>query len=229
MNNPASPSDFVEWDVRNWSVALDFWLAHSKQCLSGCTALEVGSRNGGLSLWLALQGARVICSDVRGPTEKAMLQHRANGVSHLVEYQAIDATSIPYTEQFDIILFKSVLGGIGSQGGKEMQSKAIREMYRALKKGGELFFAENLVASPIHKFSRQKWVKWGERWRYVSIEEVGEFLSPFSQVHLRTTGFAGALGVSETQRNWLGLFDQIILDRLVPSRWKYIVAGVARK
>jgi nucleoside-diphosphate-sugar epimerase len=49
-------ADFIEWDVRNWSVALDFWLAHTTQNFSTCSALELGSRNGGLSLWMGYKG-----------------------------------------------------------------------------------------------------------------------------------------------------------------------------
>src|SRR5262245_56122140 len=68
--------DVIEWDVRNWSVALDFWLAHTAQNLLTRSALEIGSRNGGLSLWLALQGARVQATDIGPPTEAALKLHR---------------------------------------------------------------------------------------------------------------------------------------------------------
>src|SRR5438128_3173229 len=87
-------ADFVEWDVRNWSAALDFWLAYTKQDVRTCSALEVGSRNGGLSLWLALQGARVLCSDIGPPNEETIQLHRARSVSHLIEYRSIDAMEI---------------------------------------------------------------------------------------------------------------------------------------
>lgn len=229
MDNHLRLADFVEWDVQNWSVALDYWQTNSTHCLEGCSALEVGSRNGGLSLWMALQGAKVVCSDVSAPTERAVRQHRESGVSHLVEYQSIDATAIPYTEQFDVILFKSVLGAVGGLYGKEAQAKAVQEMHRALKKDGELFFVENLVASPFHKFVREKYVKWGAKWRYVTIAEMKEFLKPFAQVRLNTMGFAGTFGRSERQRDLLGRFDKAVFERLVPDKWKYIVVGVARK
>lgn len=222
-------SDFIEWDVRNWSGTLDFWKSHSTQSLAGATALEIGSRHGGLSLWLAMHGARVICSDLNGPSERAVQQHRAWGVSDRVEYRAIDATATPYREEFDIVLFKSVLGGIGGHGGRESQRTAIREMHKALKRDGELFFAENLMASPAHQFFRSKFVQWSAKWRYVSVAEMEEFLSPFSQVQFFTSGFAGAFGRNETQRNWLGRLDQILFGHLVPSSWKYIIAGVAKK
>ncbi len=229
QSNIAQDSDFLEWDVRNWSAALEFWLKHTTHRLSGCTALEIGSRNGGLSLWLALQGASVVCTDVNGPTELAKSLHKSNGVSHLIEYRDFDATNSPYHEQFDIIVFKSVLGGIGSRGGVDSQQKAISAIHKALKKGGELFFAENLAASPVHKFLRRKFVRWGTNWRYVSISEMKEFLKPFSTVQLSEFGFTGAFGRTETQRNWLGMLDRIILDRLVPDNWNYIMAGVAKK
>ena len=222
-------SDYIEWDVRNWSATIDFWRGHSTRSLAGASALEIGSRHGGLSLWLATQGAKVVCSDLNGPSERAVQQHRKRGVSDLIEYRSIDATAMHYQEEFDIVLFKSVLGGIGGHGGRELQRTAIKEMHRALKKDGELFFAENLVASPAHQFFRRKFITWSAKWRYVSVAEMEEFLSPFSQVEFFTSGFAGAFGRNETQRNWLGRFDKILFDHLAPNSWKYIIAGVAKK
>jgi hypothetical protein len=102
-------------------------------------------------------------------------------------------------------------------------------MHRALKPGGELFYAENLTASPAHKFLRRKFVRWGTNWRYVSIFEMKEFLSPFSSESHATFGFTGAFGRTESQRNCLGFLDQTIFDRLVPDKWNYIIAGVAKK
>lgn len=220
--------DIVEWDVRNWAVALDYWRTHSRQNLRGSSALEIGSRNGGLSLWMALEGARVVCSDILGPTETAIRKHTGNGVSSRIEYECIDATDIPYVERFDIVLFKSVLGGIGSSD-KGAQAKAIREIHKALKKGGELFFAENLTGSPVHRFFRHKCVTWGKTWRYISIDDMQEFLIPFEKVTYGTFGFVGAFGRDDRQRNALGYIDKVLLNRLLPSNWKYIIAGVARK
>lgn len=220
---------FVEWDVRNWSVALECWTKSSSQALGSSTALELGARHGGLSLWLALQGAQVVCSDVGGPSERAVQTHRAAGVAELVRYEAIDATDIPYTDRFDIVLFKSVLGAVGVRAGRSGQAKAIAEMHKALKPGGELFFAENLVASPLHRYLRKRFVKWGDRWRYVSIGEMLQFLAPFRQVSYQTVGVTGAFGRSPRQRNLLGAVDRVLLERLVPEQWRYIIVGVARK
>lgn len=228
MNKTSTAADFIEWDVRNWSSALNFWSAHTSQNLSNCSALELGSRNGGLSLWLALEGARVVCSDVVLPNHYAVQQHRDRSVSHLIKYQAIDATNIPYSNEFDIIVFKSLIGALGGGNG-EFQAKAIMQMYKALKKGGELFFAENLTASPLHQSLRRRFVRWGKTWRYVSIPEMRQFLSSFSHVEYRTLGFTGAFGQGETQRNLFGILDQAILNHIVPENWRYIIVGIARK
>ena len=229
MRKPACTADFIEWDVRNWSVALNFWLAHTTQNISTSSALELGSRNGGLSLWIALQGAHVVSSDVELPDQTAMRKHQAGGVSHLIRYEAIDANNIPYSMSFDIVIFKSILGAIGRIGGKQGQSHALKEMHKALKKGGELFFAENLIGCAGHEFLRKKFVSWGDTWRYVSIAEMDEFLKPFSQVHYGTFGFIGALGRTEMQRNVLGILDRALFNVAVPERWRYIMVGIAKK
>ena len=228
MNNSDNLLNYLEWDVRNWSRALDFWLEKSSQRLSDCKVLEIGSNRGGLSLWLASQGAQVVHSDYNELKEEAVQRHKAGGVTHLIEYQTIDARDIPYTDHFDIVVFKSVLGAVGD-GDKEAQAKAISEMHKALKKGGELFFAENAVASPLHMFLRRKMIKWGNWWRYVTIEEMKEFLTPFSHTEFRSIGFAGTFGRTDMQRDWLALCDKALFEHIVPDSWKYIIAGVARK
>jgi SAM-dependent methyltransferase len=129
-------------------------------------------------------------------------------------------------EKFDVIVFKSMLGAINT---RELQAKAINEMHKALKKGGELFFAENLTASSLHGFLRRKFVKWGNEWRYVTLEEMTAFLSPFSDLNTQAVGFAGTFGRTEKQRNLLGVSDRLLFDRVIPKHWKYILLGVARK
>jgi ubiquinone/menaquinone biosynthesis C-methylase UbiE len=222
--------DIIEWDIRNWSISLNYWLKESTLDFVNSHALEIGGRNGGLSLWLAKQGCKVTCSDVSGPSEKARDLHQKHGINHLVEYKNIDATNIPYdNDVFDIVVFKSVLGGIGYNNNKDAQCKAINEIYRVLRPGGELFFAENLVASPLHTILRKYFTNWGNTWRYLSINEIEEFLNPFSYRNYFSTGFLAALGRSEKQRDILGLLDNLCVNKLTPKKWKYIVVGLAKK
>src|SRR5262249_15564144 len=149
------------------------------------------------------------------PSQDAMQRHQAAGVADRIQYRSIDTLEIPYKNEFDIVLFKSVLGALGcadSQEGRARQARAVAQMYQALRSGGELFFAENLVASPFHQFFRRRFVQWGTRWRYVSIQEMNDYLSPFSRVQYRTLAFAGTFGRTEAQRNFLGTLDQAMLN-----------------
>jgi SAM-dependent methyltransferase len=220
---------YVEWDVRNWATAPEFWARHTTQDIRRCEALEVGSRHGGLSLWLAQLGANVLCTDLEGPTDRARTSHEAAGVAHRIRYASLDVTDVSYADRFDVVMFKSVLGALGGEDRLATQAHAVAQLHRALRVGGELFFAENLAASPAHRFLRRQFVGWGRRWRYVSIPEMLGFLSPFREVTYRTVGLCGALGRNNRQRALLGAVDRAFLDRLVPESWRYIMIGVARK
>jgi SAM-dependent methyltransferase len=221
--------DIIEWDILNWGHLLTFWDNISKLKFKESSTLEIGARNGGISLWLALKGLNVLCTDLNGPAEKARLLHKKYNVSHLVKYESVDATNIPYEDYFDIITFKSVLGGIGRGNNIEVQQKAIKEMYKALKPGGKLLFAENLIASPFHQFLRKRFIQWGQDWRYITIEEMLSFLKSFSTVNYITVGFFGAFGRNEFQRKILGWIDKCIFNKITPDKWKYIIIGIAQK
>jgi SAM-dependent methyltransferase len=220
--------DCIEWDVYNWSKAFRYWENHM-EFSEKLNCLDIGGRNGGLSLWLALQGCRVICSDLEGPSEKAFTLHKKWDVDKLIHYEKIDATKIPYTNQFDIIAFKSVLGGVGSYNNYEAQKTMISQIYLALKPGGYLLYAENLTSSVLHQFLRRKVNHWGERWRYVSVDEIEELMSCFKSNVYDTKGFLGAFGRSEFQRKLFGKIDTFISDWLFTKEMKYIIFGIAQK
>ena len=221
--------DVIEWDVSNWSVALDFWRQTSELPTMHVSALEIGSRHGGLSLWLAAQGASVVCTDVNGPTEEARRKHERHGVAGNVRYGSLDALAIPYRSEFDVVTFKSVLGAVGWRERRERRRDAMHQIHDALRPGGELWFAENIAGSPLHGFARRHFVPWGKSWRYPRIDEMLEFASMFSTVKYRTVGVLGAFGRTGRQRALLGRLDQAICDRLVPESWRYIMVGVAKK
>lgn len=227
----ADQAAYVQWDVRNWSRALGFWAAVvGMESLRGARVLDIGSRDGGLSLWFADQGAsHVVCSDLHGPTDAARSLHSRAGVADRIEYAGIDATDIPSTDTYDIVAFKSVLGGIGGVGGFVAQAQAIESMRSVLRPGGHLLFAENLVASPLHASLRRRFVRWSDHWRYISEDETRTFLVDFAQVQLAAFGCAGAFGRTEGQRSALARIDRMGLERVVPSSWNYIIAGVATK
>jgi SAM-dependent methyltransferase len=220
--------DIIRWDVNSWTKALLFW-EHKIDWNEIQNGLELGGREGGLSLWLALKGKQTICSDLKDVKNSAAKLHLQYKVDNLIEYRDIDATAIPYENHFDIIVFKSIIGGIGRNGGIDTQRRVFNEIYKALKPGGKLLFAENLAASPFHQRMRRKFVIWGDSWRYVSMDEMKEFLSDFSQIEIKSNGVLATFGRKENQRKMLYAIDNLILNRICPSSWKYISYGIAIK
>ncbi len=220
--------DIIQWDIKSWSKALTYW-DNNIEWDKVQNALELGGREGGLSLWLALKGINTICSDLKDVKNTAESLHARYKVSSLIKYEDIDATNIPYKNHFDIIVFKSIIGGIGRNDHYEVQQRVFKQIYQALKPGGKLLFAENLIASPFHQRLRNKFVNWGSSWRYVSIKEMKEFLKEFSTYSILTTGVLGTFGRNESQRNFLSRVDHIILNKVCPDSWKYVAYGIAEK
>jgi SAM-dependent methyltransferase len=223
-----SPSTILQWDVRSWSKALRFWEENVDwQKIEHC--LELGAREGGLSLWLAEKGKRVICSDLEHTEEAALPHHLKFSFHTLISYQDINATDIPYENEFDLIVFKSIVGGIGRNNDKLQQQNVFSTAYKALKPGGVLLFAENLPGSFVHRFFRKRFTKWSAYWRYPSLSEFSEFTSSYSKVTLKTNGFLGTFGRSERQRNFLSFFDRVLFDHIIPTSRRYIVYGICHK
>jgi SAM-dependent methyltransferase len=220
--------EILLWDIRSWSKALAYW-EDNIDWNSIRNGLELGGREGGLSLWLALKGKQIVCSDLKDAKITAEPLHIRHNINNLIKYQDIDATNIPYENHFDIIVFKSIIGGIGRNNNYEIQQKVFKEIYKALKPKGKLLFAENLIASSLHQRLRKKYVRWGSSWRYVSIKEMKEFLKDFSSYDIKTTGFLGTFGRTESQRNLLSIIDEMILNKVCPDNWNYISYGIAEK
>lgn len=230
----ALQKDVLEWDTVNWGRAVDFWHLESICKKGPLRVLDVGARRGGLSLLFGVLNQcrianciNIICSDLTNPSEQAKPLHQKYGLTDYISYAAVNAVTLDTVEEYDIICFKSVLGGIGYGDNKTAQETAIQNMYRALKPGGYLIFAENLTATSFHQFLRKKFNRWNT-WRYVTPEETLAFCSDFSEVCWRCFGFLGALGRNETQRRFLGYIDWL-LDRFLPASAKYCISVVARK
>jgi len=226
--SPSLKKEILQWDTKSWSNALDFW-EENVNWNEVEKGLELGGHEGGLSLWLALKGKKVVCSDLMDVRLTAEALHQKHQVSSLIEYVDIDATNIPYENHFDVIVFKSIIGGIGRNDNVEIQKKVFKEIYKALKPGGKLLFAENLKGSKLHRYLREKFTGWGKTWRYVSLAEMGEFMKDFSELKMKSTGVLATFGRSETQRNFLASLDGLILNAVSPMSWKYIAYGVATK
>lgn len=220
--------DILQWDVNTWVAALRIWHPVAT-AMPHARVLDIGARDGGLSLYFALLGHNVLCSDLRGPSLEARALHARYDVGGRIRYAAIDATQIAATDgQFDLVCFKSVLGGVGYGNRFDRQKEAVTEMYRVLRPGGALLFAENLHGSLLHQMLRRWFVRWGRGWRYPSPTELPELFFPFEHLRTECRGVLACFGRTERQRALFHGLD-VVLDPLLFDRCKYMVAGVAKK
>lgn len=223
------PEKVVEWDIKNWSRAIKFWEKDMPENLEGIKVLNIGGRNGGLSLFWALKGADVVCSDISSAGfKRAKKLHKKYGVSEKISYEVIDVLEMSFQEEFDIVTFKSVGGGVGSNGHYDRQELMIENIYNALKPGGTLYFAENLISSPFHQWVRKKFVKWGDSWRYISIGEAKKLTRNFASFHYWCVGVFGCFGRNKVLSLLFGNID-CVFDRFFKPTTKYIISGICKK
>jgi len=217
--------DIIQWDVSNWSRLLTLWQpiiesnTHKK-------ALAIGEREGGLSLWLALNNKTVICSDYKLSQKTPLALHKKYNIEKNISYAEEDATALSFEENsFDIVIFKSIVGDLKS---KSNQEKALKEAYRVLKPGGYFLFAENLKATKVHQFARKKFTNWGKYWIYPTLKEFEQNCTQFNSFEYQTRGFLATFGRSEKQRSFLAKIDKL-LKPIIPKSWQYILLGTIRK
>ncbi len=220
--------DIIDWDIINWGKSLDFWSDKTDIKEKDYTCLELGANKGGLSLWLAMNGNNVICSDINSPEDRCNAVHKKYPCHDKINYEAINALEISYKNKFDIVIFKSILGGISRNGNDHLQKRVIDEIYQCLKTDGILLFAENLEGSFLHKFMRKRFVRWGKEWNYLKYNEARQLFSSFNNFHFITVGFFGAFGRTEKQRQFLGKIDSVI-ESIIPKSKRYIIIGMAKK
>ncbi|WP_070137816.1 class I SAM-dependent methyltransferase [Crocinitomix algicola] len=216
-----------EWDVQTWSKVVPFWEEHC-DIKPGLKVLTVGERGGGLSLFFALKGCHVTCTDFREFPSSIYELHRKYDVQNKIEYvEGVDVSKLDCfaDETFDLVVFKSVLGALSEQN---KQKNAFDEMHRVLKKHGFVLFAENLKASKLHQAFRQKYVKWNDYWRYFDLKNDDYFYAKFTKKQFKTQGFIAVFGRTEQQRGLLAKIDRIIL-RAIPKSWRYVLFGVLSK
>jgi SAM-dependent methyltransferase len=236
--------EIFEWDVTNWSQCLPYWepwLTRLDKDIA--RILTLGERNGGLSLWFALQGFKVLCTDYHIPGERARLSHERWMVQERIAYAAVDAFNIPYTENyFDVVACKSVIGGLVLQRKQsethilKKQRLAVEEIRRVLKPGGVFLGAENLAGTKVHQFLR--WMKYGPElgWRYLRTTEIQWLFASYSLCQQKQWGLVGSpwwkLGTHWWKFDRVSPFFSVMdacLSRVLPGDWLYISFIRARK
>jgi ubiquinone/menaquinone biosynthesis C-methylase UbiE len=216
----------IEWDVHNWKACLPFWTEGVD--LKGKNVLALGERKGGLSLFFASQGAKVICSDFGGIHESVQEDHKNYPFANNISYKDINIFEIPYDdESFDIVVCKSVIGGL-KLNPKEIASRtienqrlALNEIQRVLKPGGFFFGAENMKGASIIQKIRNAYKKGNVGWRHLSVKDLKFLLTGFKDVHVTYFGIVPALLKSTFLNNLIYSFN-VLANKITPPSSKYI-------
>jgi SAM-dependent methyltransferase len=224
------------WKVASWTRALREALAHLPADLTGKAVLEVGGGAYGLNLLMARLGCRVVCTDRRLDfTREAIALHGRHGLA--CAHVMTDAKRLALRPaSFDVVVMKSVLGGIYSQAGREGALECLAEVRRVMRPGGTLIALEQLLGDPLTRVLRR--VRFPDRrWHYFTAQEftlgaATSLMDGFDEVTWRAVTLS-----SHNAEDWLShrnplvrvavALDQVV-EPLVPRDWKHLIAVVAR-
>lgn len=226
--------DIIEWDVPNWSSILDTWYPIVSKLSPDAKILAVGERNGGLSLWLALAGYKVDCTDRVEPTEIAKTLHKKYNVSDRVTYKTIDVVNDNLPEQaYDLVISKSVFGGLkenyadSSSRTNIARQKAVNNIYKAIKPGGYLLSADNTRGSYLLNFLRKKNNK-DKNWHFFTPKEIELIFSSFQSIQISYFGVIPTLFSNRSFNRVIYFLNKYILA-FMPANTRYIAITSARK
>ncbi len=213
------------WDVFNWSRSLNIWKKHSNIEKGNLNCLEIGAGPGGISLWVASYDNNILCTEYDNNMQIARDLHKVFNAQN-IEYSNLDVLNIPFENHFDIIILKSVLGGLGNNNNIDL---AIQQIHKSLKPEGYFLFAENLKGSMLLMWLRRRFSGCGTWWNYMDYKQFKQGISIFNEVNMKRMGVFGVLGRNEFQKAVIGASDMYLLELILPKNTFYIVAGVARK
>ena len=226
--------DIIEWDVPNWSQLIEYWLPLLDTLPRDSKILAIGERNGGLSLWLALMGFNVVCTDVTDISERAGWLHKKYRVANRVSYRVFDVVNEHWeAEQYDIIIAKSVIGGLKANRSDpstrtlQVQRQAVLNIHRLLKPGGYFLSAENLHGNMLLRIARRLKGR-NTSWRHPSYTELESLFAPFTIVQTKTFGILPTFFSGKVQNKCIYFLNKYVLA-VLPAGTKYISFTVARK
>jgi len=194
----------------------------------------IGERNGGISLWLALQGFHVVCTDRQGPTQQARDLHKQYGVDDKITYREFDLVNTQdFDTTYDVIIMKSVLGGLKEQYDNAasrtdaIRQKAIDNAYKLLNRNGILFTADNMQGNFFIRFI--KWLKSKQfGWHYLTVNELHDLCKQFSSVSVQGFGIIPS-NFPVSVLNKAAYIINSSLRQLLPTNSGYIAFTMARK
>lgn len=214
----------LEWDVLTWSKGLSFWNYKIKE-KNFKTVLEIGCGKGGICYFFIHYSnfKKITGSDLNSNFQDIYNLKK----NQKFTYKKIDALNTNFPDKhFDVVCFKSVLGGIARENQNLKLELVMKEINRVLKENGELLFMENLKGSLIHAQIRKMFRPWGKSWNYISFSELNNYFKVFKQHEIKTFGFFSAFAPNNTLiKKIFYLIDHLFIFKNL----NYMCYGYAKK
>ena len=222
--------DIIGWDVGIWSKSLKFFDENIDfKKINNALELGSGHQSGGYALYLAQKGIHTICSSHLKTDDQNRNIHEKYNLSQFLKYETVDNLNIPYTDFFDLVCFKSVLGGIKTEFEPEKTLEiSFKQITKCLKNDGMLIFSENISSTIIHKLFRKKFTTPIHGWNYFDIEELIRICdSSFHDFQNTTNGFMTCF-FPESIRKMFSYIDNYFLCKLIPSKYHYVFIAICK-
>ncbi len=227
-----------DWKVASWSRLFKEMSLMIENKATDRRVLEIGANNGELSLYFSMLGCQVMCSDINATYVVRARQLHGTWGQHCA-YFAADMRVLPLRSgSFDLVIMKSVLGGIYSRDGRDTACGSLTEIHRVLRKGGYCILLEQLEGDPLSRWFRSKRFP-TRNWHYF---RTGEFNTAdassllqqgFEKVHVRCLTLLSHILEerlsSDTALVRMACALDRVLERIVADDWKHLIGVVAIK
>ena len=207
-DNRAMVEDCCGWNKKTWADGVEYALSALPDDLRGKRVLEVGASNRStIAPILAAKGARAVCSyyqKSKGLVENGRLKYIRDKYG-IADIPTLEANIYDIHGRFDVIVMKSVLGGICRSSNYDCIRSTIKKLSKDnVADGGVILSIDNGYVTLFEKLRLYRG-KGGRSWSYLDRDKLLACLSDFDVV---TKGF-GYLNVASASFQLGGNFEFI--------------------
>jgi hypothetical protein len=173
--------DCCGWNKKTWADAIEFAISALPDDLRSKTILEIGaSDRSTVAPIFAARGARVYCSYYSKPPgliENAHLKYIRTKYHLTAMIPTFEASIAEITGRFDVIIMKSVLGGIFRNDDYDAIGGMIHKLLRDnVSDDGFILTVDNGYIGPFHQLRRYRGTG-GKSWSYLARDRLAASLA----------------------------------------------------
>jgi hypothetical protein len=172
--------DCCGWNKKTWADAVEFAISALPDDLREKKIIEIGaSDKSTVAPIFATRGAHVLCSYYSKPPgfiENSQLKY-VRSKYHIEEIPTIETSVTELSGRYDVIIMKSVLGGVFRNDNYKDLGTLIRRLLRDnVSVGGAILTIDNGYIAPFHKLRRHRGTG-GNSWSYLAQHKLTESLA----------------------------------------------------